>query len=174
IVNVSSMGYALNDVRIDDYNFEEGKAYHPWLGYSQSKTANVQFDTYLAGHLKDKGVQCFAIQPGMPQTDLYYHVNVPKNEASLESGMALAAKIYPNRPSPAGDPKEDEKTIETAASTLVYAALPQSLMVSQFLRFLGFLINCKPFAVESYATNRARAEKLWKLSEKHFGGTFDI
>lgn len=106
--------------------------------------------------------------------------------------MALAAKIYPDRPSPAGDPKEDEKTIEIVASTLVYATLPQSLMVSQFLRFLGvfcsmnsfiddqvgklgqFVINCKPFVVESYATNPTRAEKLWKLSEKHFGETFDI
>lgn len=38
--------------------------YNPWLGYAQSKTANVLFSAGLAQKLKSKGIQSYALQPG--------------------------------------------------------------------------------------------------------------
>jgi NAD(P)-dependent dehydrogenase (short-subunit alcohol dehydrogenase family) len=84
IVNVSSLGYQLGEVNLDDPNFkvlftvsyvvrtsansaigwQEGKTYNPWHAYGQSKTANILFTYGLAKRLEGKGVAVFALQPG--------------------------------------------------------------------------------------------------------------
>ncbi|GME56967.1 Short-chain dehydrogenase/reductase SDR [Neofusicoccum parvum] len=48
VVNVSSIGHRVAEVRFDDFNFGEGKAYDPWLSYGQAKTANI----YLANEIE--------------------------------------------------------------------------------------------------------------------------
>jgi NAD(P)-dependent dehydrogenase (short-subunit alcohol dehydrogenase family) len=35
VVSVTSMGHHAGPVRLDDYNFDDGKQYDPWLGYGQ-------------------------------------------------------------------------------------------------------------------------------------------
>ncbi|KIN00647.1 hypothetical protein OIDMADRAFT_29732 [Oidiodendron maius Zn] len=64
IVNVSSLGYQLGEVNLDDPNFKEGKTYNPWHAYGQSKTANILFTYGLAKRLEGKGLAVFALQPG--------------------------------------------------------------------------------------------------------------
>ncbi|CZR51939.1 related to retinol dehydrogenase 12 [Phialocephala subalpina] len=169
IVNVASTGYVLSEARLDDVNWDHGKSYHPWLAYGSSKTANVLFNTYLASHLKSKGVDCFALQPGMPQTPLYVHTQ-GDGPAAFPEALKILEKKYNGQPPPSGLMEEDEKTVEQAASTLVAAALDP--------RFDGkfelFLRNCQPFDTVAYTTDPESAEKLWKLSEKLVGQGFKI
>lgn len=70
IVNLSSNGWGLGEVQFDDYNFSEGKTWEKWEAYGQSKTANILFTVELAKRLRNKGVQVFAIHPGLIGTNL--------------------------------------------------------------------------------------------------------
>ena len=65
IVNVTSTGYMAGGMRFDDWNFQDGKEYDPWLGYGQSKTANVLFAQTLADMLKESGGQAYSVHPGL-------------------------------------------------------------------------------------------------------------
>ena len=84
IVNVTSAGHRLSPIRFHDFNFE-GKeipadeqpsahfpngtrdpeaAYHPFISYGQSKTANILFSLYLSESLRDAGIMSNAVHPG--------------------------------------------------------------------------------------------------------------
>ena len=66
--------------------------------------------------------------------------------------------------------KEDEKTVETASSTLVTTALDP-----EFDNKSGLLLrNCRPLEVAGYAKDPVNAEKLWRLSEEPVGEKFEI
>ena len=62
IVNVSSRGHQRSDFRFDDYDFEGGKVYDPFVSYGQSKTANILFSNELARRSKE--VLAFSLHPG--------------------------------------------------------------------------------------------------------------
>lgn len=64
IVNLSSAGHALGEVRFSDWNFDDGKAYDEWEAYGQSKAANVLFAISLAEKLAKKDVVAFSLHPG--------------------------------------------------------------------------------------------------------------
>ncbi|KAK9490608.1 hypothetical protein V1508DRAFT_434709 [Lipomyces doorenjongii] len=51
--------------RSDLMNFQDGKSYIPWLGYAQSKTANILFTVDLAARLKKRGIYSFSLHPGL-------------------------------------------------------------------------------------------------------------
>ncbi|KAK9388691.1 hypothetical protein V1515DRAFT_585456 [Lipomyces mesembrius] len=63
IVNVSSSAIRGN-IRYDDYNFQDGVAYDPWLGYGQAKISNLVFSRALARKLKSKRIFSFSLHPG--------------------------------------------------------------------------------------------------------------
>ena len=58
VVSVSSTGHHLSDFRWDDPWFERG--YDKWLGYGQSKTANVLFAVHLDELARAQGVRAFS------------------------------------------------------------------------------------------------------------------
>jgi NAD(P)-dependent dehydrogenase (short-subunit alcohol dehydrogenase family) len=43
---------------------QNGKDYHPWGAYAQSKAINVLFSAALAEKLKNKGIQSYPVHPG--------------------------------------------------------------------------------------------------------------
>ncbi|KAG4437995.1 hypothetical protein IFR05_006535 [Cadophora sp. M221] len=159
ILNVASSVYVMSDVNLDDLTWS--------LAYGSSKTSVILFNAYLSEYLKGKGVQCFALQPGTP---LYIHTQVPDSLVSASEAMRIIVEKYAGSDIPTGDLAEDEKTLETAASTLVLAAANPDLDDKSGT----FLRNCKPFPVESYATDLESAERLWKVSEELVGEKFDI
>ncbi|KAH6714353.1 short-chain dehydrogenase [Leptodontidium sp. MPI-SDFR-AT-0119] len=170
VVNLGSMAYVMGDVNLDDITWSDGKTYHPWRAYGSSKTAVILFNVYLSEQLKGKGVQTFAVQPGMPQTRLYTHTQDPDSKSSFAEAYNVIQEIWAGKENPSGDATEDEKTLETAASTIVYAALSPDLDDKSGT----FLRNCKPFTLAPYATDLKNAERLWKLSEELVGEEFDI
>lgn len=83
IVNLSSMGWSLGEVRFDDYNFNDGKDYDKWSGYGQSKSANILFTVELAKRLKSKGVHAFAVHPGVIITNLVREMDPEKDYGTM-------------------------------------------------------------------------------------------
>lgn len=69
VVNVSSNGHRLSDIRYDDVGFSGGKTYDMWKAYGQSKTANMLF----AVGLTQRGIPAFSLHPG----------GAPRHSASL-------------------------------------------------------------------------------------------
>lgn len=124
------------------------------MAYGSSKTANVLFNTYLASHLKSKGIGCFALQPGsklsspeisiwdldlqqtVPQTPLYVHTQ-GDGPAAFPEALKILEKKYKGQPPPSGPMEDDEKTLEQAASTLVAAAIDPRFD-GKFSVMLGF------------------------------------
>jgi len=70
IVNLTSNGLELHEMRFDDHNFSNGKVYDPWQAYGQSKTANSLFTIALASKLASKGIRSFCVHPGAIATNL--------------------------------------------------------------------------------------------------------
>lgn len=91
VINISSTGHRFGDIRWDDLGFQvgcltplslagyiaeyehthqDGKAYHKWRAYGQSKTANILFSVELAQRLGSKGLKSFSVHPGGIATNL--------------------------------------------------------------------------------------------------------
>jgi NAD(P)-dependent dehydrogenase (short-subunit alcohol dehydrogenase family) len=98
IVNLSSDGFALSQMQLDNYNFDDGKTYDKWKAYGQSKTANQLFTVSLASKLGSKGVLAFSVHPGKIKTNLGTDVDPsewPKVKAMFEAaGMFLGLHGY--------------------------------------------------------------------------------
>ncbi|MEO3750129.1 SDR family NAD(P)-dependent oxidoreductase [Streptomyces sp. B6B3] len=112
VVNVSSGGHQLSDIRWDDPHFTTG--YEGMLAYGQSKTANVLFAVELDRRWADDGIRGYAVHPG------------------IAFGTALgpwitddelrAMGILDDAGQPIIDPDRELKTPHQAASTSVFAA----------------------------------------------------
>ena len=63
IVSVSSSGHLSSPVHFDDLHFER-RAYDPWHGYGQSKTANVLLAVEATRRWTDDGIVANALMPG--------------------------------------------------------------------------------------------------------------
>ena len=49
---------------------QDGKVYHPWVGYGQTKSANMLFAISLAEKLGRKGLVAVSVHPGGIKTNL--------------------------------------------------------------------------------------------------------
>ena len=65
IINVSSDGHGLSNVRFDDVNFKDGEEYDKWQGYGQSKSANILFSISLTKKLTTRNIESFSVHPGV-------------------------------------------------------------------------------------------------------------
>jgi hypothetical protein len=63
----------------------------------------------------------------VPQTDLYQHIRDDDSPSAMAEAYKIGAKKYGDGPNPSGNLEEDEKTVETAASTVVFAVLDGGL-----------------------------------------------
>ena len=73
IVSVSSTGHLASPVHFDDLHFER-RAYDPWQGYGQSKTANVLLAVEATRRWADDGIVANALMPGGIMTNLQRYV----------------------------------------------------------------------------------------------------
>jgi NAD(P)-dependent dehydrogenase (short-subunit alcohol dehydrogenase family) len=63
IVAVSSSAHLMSPIIFDDIHFEN-RDYDPWLGYGQSKTANVLFSVEASKRWAGDGITANALMPG--------------------------------------------------------------------------------------------------------------
>ncbi|XP_054158853.1 retinol dehydrogenase 12-like [Oppia nitens] len=73
IINVSSVAHLRGKINFDDINSDT--KYNKMNAYSQSKLANVLFTRELANKLSDTRITCYALHPGVIDTDLYRHMD---------------------------------------------------------------------------------------------------
>ncbi|KAH7360599.1 short-chain dehydrogenase [Rhexocercosporidium sp. MPI-PUGE-AT-0058] len=162
IVNVSSTGFEMGGVNFEDVNFDGGKTYDCWVAYAQSKTANVLFAAALAAKFRSKGIQSFALQPGLVmESNLSAHLTPEMWETVMKAIKATtggdAAKM------------ETPKTLQEGCATSLVAALDPSIAEQSG----GFLQDCVVRPVtQDYAQGKENFDKLWALSEKLVGEKF--
>jgi NAD(P)-dependent dehydrogenase (short-subunit alcohol dehydrogenase family) len=156
IVSLSSRGHMRSPVVFDDVNFSS-RPYDPWLGYGQSKTANVLFAVEATRRWAGDGITANAVHPGaIVATNLGRHM-APDVLARAVSRVA-----------------PELKTIEQGAATSVLvASRPQ-------LEGIGgrYFEDCNEApvvddptpdttsGVAAYAVDPAYAERLWEVSER--------
>ncbi|KPM51343.1 oxidoreductase [Frankia sp. R43] len=178
VVQVSSLGHRYAPVDFDDPNFER-RPYAPYVGYGQSKTANILFALGLDERAREAGVRAFSLHPGsIAETGLGKFI--PRQNL-VDAGVISADG------SPILDPARQLKTPQQGAATIVWCA------TSPTLDGLGGLYceNCDvaPFMAETidetglsdalrltgvmpYAVDPANADQLWTLSERLVGLSF--
>lgn len=173
IVSVSSWGHHFSPVLFDDPHFTR-RPYDPWVGYGQSKTANILFALALDERLKAEGIRAFAAHPGgILETNLGRHI--PRE-------LLRSMGVIDEHGQPILDPARNLKNVEQGAATQVWCATSPTLD-----GFGGvYCENCdiavldtahessvrtfdrltRHEGVLSYALDLAAAERLWELSEK--------
>ncbi|MCJ1402273.1 hypothetical protein MMC11_005493 [Xylographa trunciseda] len=116
-VNVSSVGYTLGEVRLEDWNFKDGKEYDAWKAYGQAKSANITFAQSLADRLKESGGQAYSAHPGfVPESKLQSNAAVTME--LFMQGLELSEERHGVPPV-----MEAPKTLEQGCATQVWAVL---------------------------------------------------
>jgi NAD(P)-dependent dehydrogenase (short-subunit alcohol dehydrogenase family) len=172
VISVSSFGHRYSPVHFDDIDYLS-RAYDPWLGYGQSKTANILLAVELDAREKGNGIRAFSLHPGsIAGTGLERHI---PRQLLIDHGLIDAAG------KPIRDPARNMKSVEQGAATSVWCA------VSRQLDGMGgvYCENCDIAAmseagpaattiadaarlggVRSYAIDPEAAQRLWTLSNK--------
>ncbi|KXT04569.1 hypothetical protein AC578_8670 [Pseudocercospora eumusae] len=173
VVNVSSLGYQISPIRFHDYNFEgkvipaeeepgpgfpsiftpnaaEGRPYHGFCAYGQSKTANILHAVSLNEKFGSMKLRAYAVHPGTINTDLSRNLT-PEDWAWIETTAKNGLW----------------KTHDQGIATTLVAALDPALAGPHDKIFLS---DCQFEDVENRATDVEIAERLWQLSESLAGG----
>lgn len=163
IVNLSSRGHQIDDVHLDDPNFED-REYEKWTAYGQAKTANVLHAVELDRRLGGRGVHAFSVHPGVIMTDLARHME-PADFETLQSRNPGGTMTF--------------KSVEAGAATSVYGATAPELEGhgGAYLEDCGIApidAESPDGGVRPYAVDADRAQQLWTLSEQLIGQTLDV
>jgi NAD(P)-dependent dehydrogenase (short-subunit alcohol dehydrogenase family) len=152
IVALSSSGYFFSPVVFDDLQFDR-RPYDPWLGYGQSKTANVLFAVEATRRWGPQGITANAVMPGGIRTELQRHQTGPEWEEV--------------------DRTYEWKTVEEGAATSVFVA------TSGLVAGIGgrYFEDCRQaevvdpavgqetqHGVAAYALDPQAATRLWDVS----------
>jgi NAD(P)-dependent dehydrogenase (short-subunit alcohol dehydrogenase family) len=158
VVSLSSSAHLYCPVLFDDPTFAF-VPYTPFLGYGQSKTANVLFAVEASRRWRRDGITVNAVMPGGIATRLQRHID-PEALARARREAGASAEL---------------KTVEQGAATTILAA------ASPLLDGVGgrYLEDCHEaqivvsradsdgrHGVAAYALDLANAERLWDLSER--------
>jgi NAD(P)-dependent dehydrogenase (short-subunit alcohol dehydrogenase family) len=175
VVELSSWGHHLSDIRWDDPHFETG-SYDGMVAYGQAKTANVLFAVELDRQWSGDGIRGYALHPGgIVSTNLAPWLTVDDRRA-----MGLLDEAG----QPIIDPERDLKTPEQGAATTVFAATSPLLadiggvylQNSEVAPLDETVVEVNPdiaagpleltIGVTPYAVDPESAQRLWELSER--------
>jgi NAD(P)-dependent dehydrogenase (short-subunit alcohol dehydrogenase family) len=180
VVNVTSGGHRLSDIRWDDPHFRTG--YDPMLAYGQSKTANVLFAVELDRRWAEDGIRGYAVHPGVIVTTGLGPSRAEDGPAVTEDQLR-AMGLIDESGRPIIDPDRGVKTPQQGASTSVFAATSPLLadIGGVYLKDndISPLDAPRPihFGAERYvpadvvphAVDPGSARRLWELSERLLG-----
>ena len=161
IVNLSSGGHQSSDIHWDDPNYEH-RPYDKFESYGQAKTANILFSVELQRRLADRGVESFAVHPGMIVTELGRYMTRDDMKL-LRSRIAESASASGNAPI-------GYKSIEQGAATTVWAAVAPEL-TGRGGTYLADCAICDTHA--PWARDPDAARRLWTMSERLVGESVD-
>ncbi|MFC4807899.1 oxidoreductase [Paenibacillus sp. GCM10023250] len=169
VVVVSSSAISMGGVDFDDPHFER-KEYDRWIAYAQSKSANSLFAVELDKRGYSSGVRAFALHPGIVETDLA--VNLTDDEM-------LAIYAHDNKGRRSENPLL--KTVEQGAATSIWCATSPQLdgkggVYCEDVDIANISTADSSSAqsgVTPWAIDPSLASRLWRLSEKLTGITFE-
>jgi NAD(P)-dependent dehydrogenase (short-subunit alcohol dehydrogenase family) len=181
VVNVTSGGHRLSDIRWNDPQFTTG--YDPMLAYGQSKTANVLFAVELDRRWAADGIRGYAVHPGVI-------VTTGLGPSRAEDGRAVpddaqrAMGLIDDSGRPVIAPERGMKTPQQGAGTSVFAATSPLLagIGGVYLKDndISPLDTPRPIAfgaeqdipsdVVPHALDPESARRLWELSERLLEG----
>jgi len=187
VVNLTSGGHRLSDIRWDDPHFTTGYDEMGMLAYGQSKTANVLFAVELDRRWAADGIRGYAVHPGIITTTNLgpWLAEGQERSAWLDDSAQRAMGLVDEAGEPVIDPYHEKKTVQQGASTSVFAA------TSPFLAQIGgvylkdndvspldedpqeidFVTETNPPAtVVPHAVDPVSARRLWDLSERLLEG----
>ncbi|MCD0447313.1 SDR family NAD(P)-dependent oxidoreductase [Glycomyces sp. A-F 0318] len=183
VVNLTSGGHRISDIRWDDPHFADGYDEAGMLGYGQSKTANVLFAVELDRRWAEDGIRGFAVHPGIVMTT-NLGPYLPEGEERtpwLPDEALRAMGLVDEAGAVVIDPERELKTPQQGASTSVLAA------ASPLLEGIGGVYlkdnDVSPLDedpqdavfgttaevnsdVVPYALDPDSARRLWELSEE--------
>ncbi|WP_432045855.1 SDR family NAD(P)-dependent oxidoreductase [Streptomyces asiaticus] len=175
VVNVSSGGHRLSDIRWDDPHFTTG--YDGHLAYGQSKTANVLFAVELDRRWSQDRIRGYAVHPGI--------VVGTKLNDSVGEEQQRAMGLLDDSGRPVVDPDRGIKNPQQGASTIVFAAASPLLagIGGVYLKDndispldedpapIAFGVDQDPPAdVVPHAIDPRSARRLWEMSEELIKG----
>ena len=183
VVNVTSGGHRVSDIRWGDPQFTTGYDDMGILAYGQSKTANVLFAVELDHRWAHDGIHGYAVHPGIIHgTNLGPHIAEGEVRTdSLSEEHLRAMGLIDESGQPIIDPDRELKTPQQGASTIVFAA------TSPLLAEIGGVYlkdndispldeNPKPISfgtgelppatVVPHAIDPDSAQRLWELSAR--------
>lgn len=158
VVNLTSDGYRVGPFRPDNINFDDGKTYHPFLSYAQSKTANILFTKGLAR----RGINSLAVHPGV-----IYGTSLGEGlDWTIIESLGDLAK----RETGENFPFEAPKSIAQGVATTVLAAAEPELLSQSG----SFMADCQVEEARPWARDPAMVERLWEKSEELAGEKFVV
>lgn len=171
VINVSSQGHQFAPFNFDDPNFMQ-REYETLAAYGQSKTAVNLFSLELDNRAKSFGVRSYSLHPGS------IHGTELAREASLELFQQMG--FYDKEGNMKPEVLASLKTIPQGAATTVWAATSpllnniggvycEDVDVAEINHEQTFSAGVKP-----YSLDESNAKRLWTLSEKLTGITFNI
>ncbi|GAD94115.1 oxidoreductase, short-chain dehydrogenase/reductase family, putative [Paecilomyces variotii No. 5] len=125
----------------DDYNFSDGKTYHPLEAYAQSKLANVLFAKSLAKSASSNGIAAFSVNPGNIKTNLQTYLSPELVKSWLDQRKDAGEEVPLNT-------QQAPKSLPQGCGTVLRALLDPSLE-----------------DLDSAAGEQC-AKQLWELSER--------
>jgi NAD(P)-dependent dehydrogenase (short-subunit alcohol dehydrogenase family) len=159
VVSVSSTGHLRSPVVFDDIHFDR-RAYDPWEGYGQSKTANILFAVEAGKRWADDGIVVNALMPGAIRTNLQRYID-DEELARMRAAMGGADPVW-------------KSTEQGAATSVLLAASP--LVDGVTGRYFEDCNEAGPnrpgtrTGVAAYALDPEAAERLWKVSTHMMAG----
>jgi NAD(P)-dependent dehydrogenase (short-subunit alcohol dehydrogenase family) len=159
VVTVASGAHRMGRIRLDDLNWEHG--YKRWPAYGQSKLANLLFTLELQRRLTEAGstVRAVAAHPGWSATHLQQRTGNPVEKALMAVGNRLIAQ-----------------SDEAGAWPTLFAAT-QDVPAGSYVGPSGpGEARGNPVLVgrSAAASDGETARKLWELSERLTGVTFEV
>ena len=171
VISLSSLAHRNSPVVFDDIHYEN-RPYEKWEAYGQAKTANALFAVGLNKRYADKGVEAFAVHPGVIATRLGRHM-------TKEDFDRILSENPPSKNDGEGKSTGGMKSVEQGAATTCYAATAPELSGHGG----AYLENCHIAeqvpddsairgGIRQFACDPVVAEKLWAVSEIMVGEKF--
>lgn len=173
VINVSSLGHQMAPFNFDDPNFQH-REYETLQAYGQSKTASNLFSLELDNRAKGYNVRAYSVHPGsIAGTEL-------AREASMELFQKMGFFDVDGNMNP--EVAANLKSIPQGAATTVWCA------TSPLLDNIGG-VYCEDadiavladgkesmgsYGAEGYSLDEHNAKKLWDLSGKMTGVSFNM
>jgi len=177
VINVSSYGHQMASFNFDDPNFEN-REYQTLLAYGQSKTASNLFALELDNRAKTFNVRAYSLHPG----------SIAGTELGRDADMELFKQMgfFDENGNMRPEILAGLKTIPQGAATTIWCATSPMLneiggvycengdVAELDLGNFGKDNGLGSRGVQPYSLDETNAKRLWELSEKMTGITFEV